>query len=158
MLSSGDASKPVVAYALDPVTLGASSLLAQCFDDSSPVELAASETAEEFALWHFAPALGESGWALLGQVTRHWVPVWGRATGFAGKGVGAGVIGVNASDGSAVVIFGGSPGENITLTFAALGAAASCTGGMALKTVGLSCVVGSSGVVHFVLPEMACSR
>ena len=56
----------VVAYSLDPLTLAPSSLRAQCFGEASPLELAASQTEDDFELWHFAPALGQSGWALLG--------------------------------------------------------------------------------------------
>eukprot|EP01043_Picozoa_sp_COSAG02_P034503 COSAG02_NODE_2416_length_8909_cov_10.038252_7_plen_96_part_00 len=93
---------------------------------------------------------------LLGQVTRHWVPVWGRATGFGGKGNASGVIGVNTTEGAVVISYAGTPGENVTLSFAALGEAASCSDGAALKTVHLSCVVGASRVLEFGVPEMSC--
>jgi hypothetical protein len=200
-LSELSAMKPVVAYSLDPVTFAPETLRAQCFGETSPLHLRASQTEEDFELWyavvtlvsrhshqscseegpalanrrlmadraltivwccwchlcrHFAPPLGESGWVLLGQVTRHWVPVWGRATGFGGKGNASGVVGINTTEGAVVVSYAGTPGENVTLSFAALGEATVCSNGAALRTVHLSCVVGASHVLEFGVPEMSC--
>ena len=164
-LGGGGGSAPVVAYSLDPITLNPDTLRAQCFGESSPVRLVASKTREEFALWHFAPALGASGWALLGQISRHWVPVWGResappdpqrvGTRDATAGA-AGVVAINATAGAVTVTVAGEPGERVSLSFAPLGGAVGCRGGGALKTVSLACAVGAGGRAAFSLPEMAC--
>ena len=61
-----------IAFTLNTTTFDLASLQVQHFDEGTPLYVGPDVTAQAFELWHVAPVL-ESGWALLGDLSK-WVP------------------------------------------------------------------------------------
>jgi hypothetical protein len=128
-----------LAFALNTTTLDAASLRLLAFEEAAGVALAPCGL-DDFALWHTAPLLGPSGFALLGELAK-WVPV-SEARFF---DVGADADGAHAS-------LRGQPGEAVDVTWAAPPRAA----GAPYAVVTVRCIVADAGVMQVRMPAATC--
>jgi len=119
---------PAVAYAVDPTTLDAATLVVAPFDAAHPVALAPNALAD-FALVHTAPLLA-GGWALLGELAKYVAVSPARFSGVA------------AGAGAASAAVRGAAGERVDVTWAR-----APPGGAGAFAVSVSrCVLGAAGV------------
>lgn len=92
-----------IAFTLNTTTFDLASLHVQHFDEGTPLYVGPDVTAQAFELWHVAPVL-ESGWALLGDLSK-WVPASASRVSY-------------VKEAGTVVGIVGEPNEVVVLTFA----------------------------------------